>query len=131
MAQSPAPEETGGLFASVKGVAASLLAIVQTRLELLAADVAEERERLTSLLVLVLLALFSFGVGIVLLALLAVIALWESNRLLALGALIGFFLCFGGVFAALAFNRLRAAPRMFDASISELQKDRDQLENRP
>jgi uncharacterized membrane protein YqjE len=130
MTQSP-PPEAGGLFASVKGVAASLVAIVQTRLELLAADVAEERERLTTLLVLVLLALFCFGVGIVLLSLLIVVVLWESNRLLALGALIGLFLLLGGVFAALAVNRLRTSPRMFEASISELQKDREQLEAKP
>jgi uncharacterized membrane protein YqjE len=130
MADSPAPG-TGGLLASVKGVAASLLAIAQTRLELLAADLAEERERLITLLVMVLLALFSFGVGIVLLALLIVIALWESNRLLALGAMIGFFLLLGGVFAALAVNRLRTAPRMFEASIGELEKDRERLEARP
>ena len=130
MAQPPAPE-SGGLSESLKGMAASLLAIAQNRLELLASDVSEERERLTALLVLVLLGLFSFGVGIVLLALLIVIALWESNRLFALGTLIGFFLALGAVFAALALSRLRTSPRMFDASISELQKDRDQLENRP
>ncbi len=123
--------ETGGLLASVKSMAANLLAIAQTRLELLASDVAEERERLTTLLVLVLLALFSAGVGVVLLALLIVIALWESNRLLALGGLIGFFLLAGVLFGWMALNKLRTAPRMFDASISELQKDRDQLEVKP
>lgn len=130
MAESGQPE-AGGLLASVKSMAANLLAIAQTRLELLATDVAEERERLTTLLVLVLLALFSFGVGVVLLALLIVIALWESNRLLALGGLIGFFLLVGALFGWMALNKLRTAPRMFDASISELQKDRDQLESKP
>ncbi len=130
MAEAREPD-AGGLLASVKSMAANLLAIAQTRLELLASDVAEERERLTTLLVLVLLALFSFGVGVVLLALLIVIALWESNRLLALGGLTGFFMLVGALLGWLALNKLRTAPRMFDASISELQKDRDQLEAKP
>jgi uncharacterized membrane protein YqjE len=130
MAEAREPD-AGGLLASVKSMAANLLAIAQTRLELLASDVAEERERLTTLLVLVLLALFSFGVGVVLLALLIVIALWESNRLLALGGLTGFFMLAGALLGWLAMNKLRRAPRLFDASISELQKDRDQLEAKP
>lgn len=130
MAESREPD-AGGLLASVRSMAANLLAIAQTRLELLASDVAEERERLTGLLVLVLLALFSFGVGVVLLALLIVIALWESNRLVALGGLIAFFLLTGGLLGWMALNRLRKSPRLFDASIAELQKDRNQLEGRP
>lgn len=130
MAESGQPD-AGGLLASVRSMAGNLLAIAQTRLELLATDVAEERERLTTLLVLVLMALFSFGIGLVLLSLLVVIALWESNRLLALGGLIAFFMLVGAVLGWLALNKLRTAPRAFDASISELQKDRDQLGVKP
>ena len=130
MAESREPG-SGGLFASLKSTAGGLLAIVQTRLELLAVDVAEERERLLALLVLALVALFCLGVGIVLLALLIVVALWESNRLVALGGLIAFFLLTGAAVGWLALARVRSAPKLFGASISELERDRKALGDGP
>jgi len=120
-----------GLFVSLKALSANLLGIVQTRLELLSTDIAEERERIVTLLVLALGALFSIGLGIVLLAILVVVALWESNRLFALGGMIVFFLMAGAVIGWIVLNKLRSAPRPFDASISELTKDRQELNTRP
>jgi uncharacterized membrane protein YqjE len=105
----------------------SLVGIVHTRLELLSNDVAEEREQLTTFLVLVMIALGCLGVGVVLLAMLIVVAFWESNRLLALGGLIGFFLIAGVGSGWYAMHRVRTKPRLFDASLAELSKDRQQL----
>jgi uncharacterized membrane protein YqjE len=119
-----------GLFASLKALSANLLGIVQTRLELLSTDIAEERERIVTLVVLALAALLSVGVGIVLLAILVVVALWESNRLFALGGMIVFFLMSGAVIGWIALNKLRSEPRPFDASIGELAKDRQELNSR-
>lgn len=116
-----------GLFVSLKALSANLLGIVQTRLELLSTDIAEERERIVTLLVLALAALFSIGVGVVLLAILVVVALWESNRLFALGGMIVFFLMTGAIIGWVVLSRLRSSPRPFDASISELTKDRQEL----
>lgn len=119
-----------GLFVSLKAVSANLLGIVQTRLELLSTDIAEERERIVTLVVLALGALFSIGIGVVLLAILVVVALWESNRLAALGGMIVFFLMSGAVIGWIALNKLRSEPRPFDASIGELAKDRQELNSR-
>lgn len=116
-----------GLFATLKGLSSNLLAIVQTRLELLSTDVAEERDRLLKLLVIVLVALFCLGVGVLLLALLIVIALWESNRLYALVGMIAFFLITGLGVGWWAVLKSRNQPRLFDASITELAKDRHDL----
>jgi len=116
-----------GLFVSLKALSANLLGIVQTRLELLSTDIAEERERIVALVVLALGALLSFGVGVVLLAILVVVALWESNRLAALGGMIVFFLMSGGILGWIVLNKLRSEPRPFDASIGELAKDRQEL----
>lgn len=124
-------ESAGGLFASLKTLSASLIGIVQTRLELLSTDVAEERERLTALLVLAQVALFCLGVGVVLLAILIVVVFWESHRLSALGALIGVFLIAGAAAGWLALHRLRTKPRLFAASLDELAKDRQQLGSEP
>ena len=118
---------SGGLFESLKTLSVSLVSIVHTRLELLSNDVAEEREQLTTFLVLVMVALGCLGVGVVLLAMLIVVAFWESNRLLALGGLIGFFLIAGLGSAWYAVHRVRTKPRLFEASLAELSKDRQHL----
>lgn len=117
----------GGLFESLKTLSVSLISIVHTRLELLSTDVAEEREHLTTLLVLVLVALFCLGVGVVLLAILIAVAFWESHRLVALGGLTGFFLTAGAGLGWLAMHKVRTKPRLFEASLAELSKDRQQL----
>ncbi len=129
---SEAPRESaGGLFASLKSLSANLISIVQTRLELLSTDVAEERERLTALLVLAQVALFCLGVGIVLLAMLIVVVFWESHRIAVLGALTAVFLIAGIATGWLAVHKLRTKPRLFAASLDELAKDRQQLGSGP
>lgn len=117
----------GGLFTSLKALSANLLGIVQTRLELLATDIAEERERIITLLVLAVAALFSIGVGVVLLAILVVVALWDSHRLIALSGMVVFFLATGAGIGWIVLGRLRSHPRPLDASIAELTKDRQDL----
>ena len=118
---------TGGLFESLKTLSSCLVGIVHTRLELLSTDIAEEREHLVLLLVMALVALFCLGVGIVLLAILVAVAFWESHRLMALGGLTGIFLAAGAGAGWLAKHKARIRPRLFDASLAELSKDRQRL----
>jgi len=117
----------GGLFESLKTLSVSLVGIVHTRLELLSTDVAEEREHLITHLVLVLVALFCLGVGVVLLAILIVVVFWESHRLMALGGLTGLFLAASAGVGWLAIHKIRTKPRLFEASLAELAKDRQHL----
>jgi len=118
---------TGGLFESLKTLSGSVVGIVHTRLELLSTDIAEEREHLTILLLLGVVALFCLGVGVVLLAILIAVAFWESHRLAALGGLTGFFLIAGSGLAWLALHKARTKPRLFEASLAELSKDRQHI----
>jgi uncharacterized membrane protein YqjE len=122
-----AEESRGGLFESLKTLSGSLIAIVHTRLELLSNDIAEERAHLTTLLVLGLVALFCLGVGVVLLTILIAVAFWESHRLAALGGLTGLFLVVGAGLVWLAMHKARTRPRLFEASLAELSRDRQQL----
>ena len=125
------PGESRGLLESLSTLAATLVAIAHTRLELLSADLEEDRAHVLSLLVLALAALFFIGVGVVLAAILLVVAFWDSHRLLALGSLAGFFLAAGVGAWAYALHKARTKPRLFAASLSELLKDRQQLVSRP
>jgi len=121
------PERSGGLLDSVKVLAGTLLAIGQTRLELLSNDLEEERAWLTSMLIWTLIALFCAALAVVLAALLIVVIFWDSYRLLALSLLIVFFVL-GAVFAWRTLcNMTRSKPRLFSASLGELSKDREQL----
>lgn len=116
-----------GLFASLRNFAATLAGIAQTRLELLANEVEEEKLRLGQMLLFGSIALFCLAIGSVFLAIFVTVLLWDSYRLLALGGLAVLFFSVGG--AAIVMFRVRAATgsRLFSASLAELGKDRQQL----
>ena len=124
-------EERPGLVDSLTATAATMVAIVHTRLDLLSTDLEEEREHFVSLTLFALGAFFCLGVGVVLLASLLVFAVWDSYRLLALGLLAVTFLGAGGGAIAVALKKIKAKPRLFSASLSELRKDRQWLAPRP
>lgn len=129
-AQDSGQSQRAGLFGSVKTLAATLVAIGHTRLELLSTEIEEERVRLSSLLFWTLAALFCAALGIVLLALLVVVVFWDTHRLLALGALALLFLLGAAVAGRIALVKARAKPRLFASSLAELSKDREQLTSR-
>ena len=124
------PGGSKGLLESLATLAATLVAIAHTRLDLLSADLEEDRERLLSILVLTLVALFCLGVGVVLATILLVVAFWDTHRILALSGLAGFFLAVGVAAWMFAMHKARTKPRLFAASLSELLKDRQQLVSR-
>ncbi|MBU3541392.1 phage holin family protein [Polynucleobacter sp. UB-Tiil-W10] len=115
------------LLSSIKGLASTGASIAQTRLELLSLDVQIARSKFINLLVMIVSALFFLFFGLVMLALLIVIYSWETDRMLALGLLTGAFLSVGLILAALITQSLRKMPKLFEASISELAKDREAL----
>ena len=121
------PGEGKGLLASLTALAATLVAIAHTRLDLLSSDLEEEREHLLSLLVLSLSALFFLGIGVLLATLLVVVAFWDTYRLPVLAVLTGLFLAAGITAWRIALHKARTKPKLFAASMSELLKDRQQL----
>lgn len=121
----PAPGKSLG--SRLRDYAAGALGILQTRLELLATELQEEKLRLGTLLGYAAAAFFFLGFGAVLLALFLTVLLWDSHRLLALGVFTALFLAIG-IIAALAAARIgRQGTRLFAASISELAQDREMI----
>lgn len=116
-----------GLFDSLKKLAATLLGIVSTRLELLATELEEERAWLGSMLVWTLVALFCAALGIVLATLWVVVYFWDSYRLLALAVLTLLFLLGAVLSWRVVLGKARAKPRLFSTSIAEMSKDCEQL----
>lgn len=115
------------LLSSIKNLAATGASIAQTRLELLSVDVQIVRAKFISLLVMIVCALFFLFFGLVMLSLLIVIYSWESDRMLALGLLTSGFITIGLILAILIMRSLRTMPKLFEASIAELAKDREEL----
>jgi uncharacterized membrane protein YqjE len=88
------------------------------------------RAKFLSLLVLVIFTLFFLFFGLVMLALLIVIYSWETDRILALSLLTSGFLAVGGILALVVLRSLKTMPKLFDATITELVKDRHELAKR-
>lgn len=120
------PESTG-LIESSKRVAGTLLAILQTRLELLSNEIEEERLRVGQMLFYASITLFFFGLSIMLLTALVVVVFWDNHRLLVLGIFAALYFVAG----LLLLNALRRAaeqkPVLFSASLAELTDDRNRL----
>jgi uncharacterized membrane protein YqjE len=124
-------EETGhseGLLDSLRNLARTFLAIVQTRIEIFASEIDEERTRLARIAVLAAVAAFCLGLAVILLVFFLVVLFWDTDRLLAIGVLAG-VLAIGGIAACLG---LRAAiakrPKFLSATLAELRKDGTRLE---
>lgn len=124
----PAPPR--GLLSSLRGLAVDAVDLLKTRLELLTAELEEEKVRLLSLLTFGAIALVFLAAGLVFLAVFLTVLFWEGQRLLALGVFTTLFLTAGTAALLAALARVRAGSRLFAASLAELSKDRAALEPR-
>jgi uncharacterized membrane protein YqjE len=121
-------EASSGLMGSVKRLASTLIAVVSTRLELLANELQEERLYMMQMLLYSLFALFCFGMGLMLLTVFIVVLFWDDHRLAVVGGLCILFFLVGTLMAVLLRNKAHSKPKLFSVSIVELAKDREQLE---
>lgn len=118
------------LTESLHGLLDTGLHSVQTRLELLAVEVQEEKLRVTGLLFNTLLAAVMLGFGLVFVAVFLTVLFWEEHRLLALGLACVVFLGGGLLAATNAAREIRRGSRLFAASLAELARDRDAVQRR-
>jgi uncharacterized membrane protein YqjE len=124
-------EETGhteSLLESLRHLAQTFVSLVQTRIEIFANEIDEERARLARVVVLAVVAAFCLGLAVVLLVLLVVVVFWDSNRLLAIGVIAAVF-ALGALAALLALRTaVRQRPKFLSATLAELHKDEKDLE---
>lgn len=114
-----------GLMVSIRRLLDTMLSIIQTRVELLATELEEERVRIGQLLLYGAVAFFFFGMAILLVTTLIVAAYWDNHLLLVLTGLAALFVI-AGSFSLLAFRKV-AQKRfgLFSDSMNELSEDRD------
>lgn len=115
---------------SVARLAATLLAIVQTRVELVATEVEEESLRYFSYLIMSMAAMFCAGLAILLGTMLIVVVYWESNRT---GVLLTLTILFAVTAAMIGFrvrSRYRGKPKLLTHTMTELTRDTEMLQPR-
>ncbi|MHB0992316.1 MAG: phage holin family protein [Burkholderiales bacterium] len=110
------------LFESLKALPVTLVAMIFTRAELVLLDLEQARERVTNQLIWLLVAMFSIGVGVILLVILVVIASWDTQRLGVLGMLTGLFLFCGFFVSWAALQKMKSSPPLFHSSYAELTR---------
>jgi uncharacterized membrane protein YqjE len=111
------------ILESVGRLGATLVSLLQTRLELATVEVEEETLRLLSYLMLSLLALFLFGIAIVMVALFVIILFWDTHRIEAVLAMAALFAALGTLLASSVRQRMANKPRLLSFTIAELNKD--------
>jgi len=130
MDDRPPRESPGGLFDSLRTLLDDIVAILHNRAELVATELEEEAARLIRVLLWGLAAVLSVVVGAAFAATTILLAVPPQSRPLAAALLGVLFLAVAGVGYLAIRKVLRAKPRPFDASLRELEKDRDHLRRR-
>lgn len=116
-----------GVLASLQRLLAAGLEVLRTRVEIVATEFEEERERIRELVLFGFLALFFVSLGLVLLTLFIVILFWDTHRVYAVGGFALLYLGLGIAAGAVLRRRLQTRPRLFATTLEELSKDRDHL----
>jgi uncharacterized membrane protein YqjE len=124
----PEARGQGGLLESLHKLAGTFFAMAQTRLEIAAGELEEERARLGRVVTLATVTAFCVAFAVNLLILLVIVLFWDTHRLLVIGLLAAAFL-FGALIAGLLMRSVIAdRPRLLAVTLAELRKDREALE---
>lgn len=115
------------LMDSLRTLASSSVSMLQTRLELASVELSEEKNRLLRMALLALVGLVFFGLSLFALTGLVVLLFWDNYRVQALGALIVIYLAIAAACMLAARNILRNSPALFEATLAEIDKDRESL----
>jgi len=112
-----------GLLHSAQTLLAGLLGLARTRIELFSTELQEELARLATALIgaIVVALLALLGVGFAAAAL--ILSFAPEHRLAAAGVLATLFLALALAGAWALRGVARAKPRMFDATLAELERD--------
>lgn len=110
----------------MKNIAATLVEMGNTRLELLGNEIETEKWRALRLLLLTQALIFCLGLG-ALLVLMLIVMLWWDQRIVVLALLAFLFLGLAGFLYAAVQRSMQRPDPIFAASLTELQEDLRQL----
>jgi len=109
----------------LRRIVGSAFAILETRLELIGIELAEEKDRLIGVLFLGLAATMLAAMALLALTALIAIAFWDTYRWQALAGITAIYAIAAMICGWKARQGLRNAPLMFQATLNEFEKDRE------
>jgi uncharacterized membrane protein YqjE len=125
------PGPATNLIRSLVQLGGTVLAVVQTRVELLTTEISEDLERGIRIVLWAVVALLAGMFGAMLAAFAVVAWFWETHRM---GAIVAVMLLFLGLAAGaglVARRLLHQKPRLLDATRAELRQDVASLRGEP
>ncbi|KXB31498.1 hypothetical protein AT959_07505 [Dechloromonas denitrificans] len=115
-----------GLFAALKNMIATLIAIGKTRAELLVTELEEEKLRLMTLWSKAIGAAFMLALGVVMAVFCIALAFWEQ-RVLVFGLFAALFIGGGLLLIGSIKKQAQQPSKLFRASLTELEADMAEL----
>ena len=108
-------------------LAASLLGLARTHIELASVEFTEERDRIQRQLTLLLAAMGLLLFAVLFVAAWIVVYFWDTYRLTAIASIAFVFAATGAVLLLMRAQAARLAPTPFSATMAELERDRAAL----
>ena len=131
MPEPSAERPAAGLVGALSGMAATAVALLRTRLELVTVEFEEERGRIKTMLVLIVVATMFACFAIVAVSVWVVVWLWDSHPLAGIAG-VAIFHALVAVGAVLALKQqVQAHGRPFAATLAELERDADAMRRKP
>ena len=121
---------SGGLLDSLRALAATLVAMAHTRVELFGTEIEEELHRVVALVVggMVVLALSSLA--LLFSALVVIAVFWDTHRIAAVACVAAGFIALALASFAVVRVRTRRQSRLLASTLGELERDLQQLGRR-
>ena len=111
------------IFDSAGRFGASLLAMLQTRVELASVELQEEAQRALRYLVLSLAALFLAAMTVILITFFVILLFWDENPLAAVAVLAVLYGVGAFLLTARVKAEIRSRPALLAHTLAELRKD--------
>lgn len=111
------------ITAAAGRIAATLVAMVHTRVELAAVELQEEAHRLLDYIAWLMLAVFLIGGSVLLAALFVIVLFWDSYRLHAVGGMAALLALVGAVIVVKVRASLDSRPPLLSNTLNELRND--------
>ncbi len=109
--------------AAVGRIAAGVLDMAHTRLELATLELQQEWQRMLGYLAATLMAVLLGAAALMLAALFVILLFWDSHRLAAVGAMAALFALAGAAIWLKARAGFAARPQLLSATLAELRND--------
>lgn len=124
------PGRANGLLASLQNLLGTFADILHTRVEIISTELEEEGWRVRQLILYMLTSVLFLGLGLLILTLFIVKTFSDANQLYVLGGFALIYLGIGTIIALMVRHKLETRPRLFSTTLSELDKDRENLGSR-